>query len=117
VSRLGSGDVFGEMQLLTGKTRRFGVISLTDTTVYQIMKEDIALFIQKNPELAERFSKKLSERQMVINAQMEIHEAQKLDKEALSSQILDRIQQYFGVKEKPGETAPPSQDTLKKKDS
>ncbi len=120
VSRLGCGDVFGEMQLLTGKTRRFGVISMTDTFVYQIMKEDIALFIQKNPELAERFSKKLSERQMVINAQKEVHDAQKIDKEALSSQILGKIQQFFGVKEKLSDTISSSQDTQdtpKKKDS
>lgn len=97
VARLGSGDVFGEMQLLTGKARRFGIISITDTYLFQIMKEDLALFIQKNPELAERFSKKLSERQMVIDTQKDLHEAQQIDKEKLSSQILEKIQQFFGL--------------------
>ncbi len=105
-ARMGTGDVFGEMQLLTGKSRQFGVISITDTYLFEIMKEDVALFIQKNPELAERFSKTLTERQMTIDAQKDLHEAQQIDKEALSSQILAKIQQFFGLKEEPDETSP-----------
>ena len=101
VTRIGTGDVFGEMELLTGKARRFGAISLTETELYEIMKQDIAPFIQKHPELAERFSKKLTERQLEIETQKDLHEAQQTDKE---SQILEKIQQFFGLKKDENQT-------------
>ena len=104
VTRLGSGDVFGEMGLLTGNPRRFGAIALTESYLFDIVKDDIAPLLREHPELAERFSKSLTERQLAIQSQKGLHESQQMDKETLSSQILGKIQQFFGLKEPAGET-------------
>ena len=99
VTRLGSGDVFGEMGLLTGNPRRFGAVALTESDLFDIVKDDIAPLLREHPELAERFSQTLTERQLAIQTQKGLYEAQQVDKDTLSSQILEKIQQFFGLKE------------------
>ena len=99
VARLGAGDVFGEMELFTGKARGFGAIAITETEAYEISKEDIAPFLHKHPELAERFSQKLTERQMTIAVRKDILQTAQVDTTTLSSQILENIERFFGLKE------------------
>lgn len=99
VARLGAGDVFGEMELFTGKARGFGAIAITETQAYEISKEDIAPFLHKHPELAERFSQKLTERQMNIAVRKDVQQTAPVDTSTLSSQILENIQRFFGLKE------------------
>ncbi len=45
VARLGAGDFFGEMALLTGEDRTATVIALVDTYLFELTQADIAPLI------------------------------------------------------------------------
>lgn len=62
VARLGSGDFFGEMSLLTGAIRTANVIADSKTYVYEITKEDIQPLLDAHPEIANSVKSVVSER-------------------------------------------------------
>lgn len=64
VARLGSGDVIGEMSLLTGEHRSATVIALVQVTVIQVTKEGLAPILQAVPQLSDSFAQVMLERQM-----------------------------------------------------
>jgi CRP-like cAMP-binding protein/uncharacterized protein YoxC len=99
VGRKGAGDLFGEISLLTGEPRTATVIAITDAYLFEIKKDDIAPFIEAEPEIVERLSAILTEHKMDTAAKKSRYEAQKLDKDALYTQTLHRIQQFFGLKQ------------------
>jgi monovalent cation:H+ antiporter, CPA1 family len=50
--RLGSGDFFGEMALLTGRRRQADVVALTYCRLLALRKGDLERFVATNPEAA-----------------------------------------------------------------
>lgn len=63
VSRLGPGDYFGEMSLLTGAPRSANVVSLTDGWVHELAKDDLAPIMNARPVLAHELGRVLAARQ------------------------------------------------------
>jgi branched-chain amino acid transport system substrate-binding protein len=59
-----TGDVVGEMSLMTGSTRVATVTALTHLRVLEIDKDAIEDLLRTTPELFERFSQVLAERQL-----------------------------------------------------
>jgi len=98
VARLGVGGVFGEMALLTGETRNSTVRAKTDAHLYEITKEDISPLILEAPEISDRLSEILAERQLAIQVEKSSHQDQDEDDEDLKSQMLHKIQGFFGMK-------------------
>lgn len=98
VARLGAGNFFGEMALLTGEPRTATIISVTETYLYEITKEDIYPLIEKQPEISWPLSDVLSERRMATESKMSLEQSTEEDRTKLSTQILDKIQQFFGFK-------------------
>jgi small-conductance mechanosensitive channel/CRP-like cAMP-binding protein len=64
VASLNSGDCFGEMSLLTGERRSASVIAKSDCEVVEIGKPILANSLKENPELLEKLSGLLAQRQM-----------------------------------------------------
>jgi small-conductance mechanosensitive channel/CRP-like cAMP-binding protein len=64
LARLGGGDCFGEMALLTGEKRGARVTALYPCTVWVIEPEDIALLLREQPLLAESLGRIMTERRM-----------------------------------------------------
>lgn len=62
LARLGTGDSFGEMSLVTGEPRNATVRAIADVMVLEITKAHIAPLITAREELAERIGKQLEER-------------------------------------------------------
>ncbi len=60
---LATGNVVGEMSLMTGAPRSATVTALTRMRVLEITKDAIEAILHKSPELAERFSRVLAQRQ------------------------------------------------------
>jgi len=90
VARLGPGDSFGEMALLTGERRTADVIALTDVVVLEIARDALQPFMHEIPDLATAISAKVMERQ------------NKLDSRRVASpddhaSMLSRIRAYFGL--------------------
>ncbi|HNM06118.1 MAG TPA: mechanosensitive ion channel family protein, partial [Leptospiraceae bacterium] len=51
VAKLGAGNIFGEMSLLTGAVRTANILAASHTFIYEITKEDIAPLLEKHPEI------------------------------------------------------------------
>ncbi|MDM8563871.1 mechanosensitive ion channel family protein, partial [Candidatus Marithioploca araucensis] len=71
VARLGVGNFFGEIAVLTGEMRTATVTTLTDSHLFEISKADFMPLIKAHPELAEMMSKVLGKRHMILK-QIEI---------------------------------------------
>jgi len=62
LSRIGAGNFFGELALLTGKKRSATILALTDTSLFEISKDIITEFITNQPEVAKKLSNALKNR-------------------------------------------------------
>src|SRR5665213_3038210 len=94
VAVLAMGDVVGEMSLMTGAPRTASVTALTWLQALEIGKEAIAPVLEQSPELMQRFSEILAERQAALQALANrpvVH-----DEEVHN--ILRRIRAFFGSK-------------------
>ncbi len=98
VARMGAGNVFGEMGLLTGESRTATIISVTETWLYEVTKEDIAPLIEREPRISRRMSDILTERKMATEAKKQSKDAKEFDKATIAAQIFNKIQNFFGFK-------------------
>lgn len=86
-----AGDVVGEMSLMTGAPRTATVTALTRVRVLEITRETIDAMLKQNPELFERFSRVLAQRQLEIDALAN----RRTDKRAVERDILTRMRSFF----------------------
>ncbi|ETR71224.1 MAG: MscS mechanosensitive ion channel [Candidatus Magnetoglobus multicellularis str. Araruama] len=98
VARKRAGDIIGEMALLTGEVRSATVISLTESHLFEIKKNDISPFLEKDPDLLDRLSQMLAERKManenVRASRLNIEKQQK----NVKNKYLAQIQKFFALK-------------------
>jgi small-conductance mechanosensitive channel/CRP-like cAMP-binding protein len=85
VAALAAGDCFGEMSLLTGERRSATVIAHTDCEVVEIGKPVIASSLKEYPELLEKLSDLLAQRQL---------ETEGIVAAKTSTEIVSRQNQY-----------------------
>jgi len=88
---LASGDIVGEMSLMTGAPRAATVTSLTFMRVLEVTKESIEALLKVTPGLLERLGPVLASRQLGIN---EIASAPH-HKRSVEPDILDRMRVFF----------------------
>jgi small-conductance mechanosensitive channel/CRP-like cAMP-binding protein len=86
-----AGDVVGEMSLMTGAPRTATVTALTRLRVLEITKEAVSKMLAEAPELFERFSRVLAQRQLELDALAN----RKPDKEEVEEDILARMKSFF----------------------
>jgi small-conductance mechanosensitive channel/CRP-like cAMP-binding protein len=86
-----AGDVVGEMSLMTGAPRTATVTALTRLRALEITRDTIDAMLKKNPELFERFSRVLAQRQLEIDALAN----RRVDKRAVERDILSRMRAFF----------------------
>jgi small-conductance mechanosensitive channel/CRP-like cAMP-binding protein len=98
VARLGRGDVFGEMALMTGEPRAATCIARTEVTCYAVDRDVFRVLLEERPEVAESLSAMRAARQASLDAQRTgLSGAARGRAEAeQGSQILDRIRNLFG---------------------
>ena len=99
VARLGAGNFFGEMALLTGEDRTATVSSIAETYVYEITKEDIAPLMAEQPEVSERVGKVLTQRQMITRSQMHVEHEDDTEQDAIYKRLINKIEHFFGLGE------------------
>lgn len=98
LAKLGPGEYFGEISLLTGGPRNATVCADTDTLVLEIRKSDISPLIAANPKLAGRLGELLERRQAETRDALHGHTGRP-ESEALPAQrrsLTERIRAFFG---------------------
>jgi len=97
VARLGAGNFFGEMALLTGEERTATVTAITDVFLFEITKDDIAGLIGKQPEVSDMITKILTQRQLMNKSQMNSQRDVKMEEEALYKRFREKVENFFSL--------------------
>ncbi len=63
VMRLGPGDHFGEIGLLTGAAAEVRISALAPTTLYELVKDDLSPILEARPAVAQELCRALARRQ------------------------------------------------------
>ncbi|MBV8639163.1 MAG: mechanosensitive ion channel family protein [Candidatus Eremiobacteraeota bacterium] len=93
VARLGPGQYFGEMSLLTGSPRSASVIALTDAVLYEVSKAAFEPFIAARPEIVEELGRMLATRADVLSELGKQHE--QLPSGGALALLTQRIHAFF----------------------
>jgi branched-chain amino acid transport system substrate-binding protein len=91
IARLGEGDVFGEMALLTGENRAADVVALTDVVAIEITKDALQPVLHDHREVVHSISAKIAERRGTLDS------IRTQGKEEAQRTVLSRIRAYFGL--------------------
>lgn len=96
ISRIGPGQVLGEMSLLTGEPRSATLLAVTDVVAYEITREPLAMLFEKRPEVAAEISEVVARR---LSAQRDVLASRsadpEMDREVMAGQLLRRIRSVF----------------------
>jgi small-conductance mechanosensitive channel/CRP-like cAMP-binding protein len=97
VGRLGQGDCFGEISLLTGEPRTATVIAECDCEVVKIEKSAMRTLLVQHPRLAETLSETLAARRLVLEAEINaVRTNQAIAPIAVTKEsFLARLRQFF----------------------
>lgn len=112
VGRLGPGDFFGEMALLTGEPRGATITTLTPSQIYEVKKEHIEPVIEKYPDIKEDLSRILTRRELENLRRRNEHFASVDEERNLASRLLSKITDFFGRSERKGAKKPASKDAV-----
>jgi small-conductance mechanosensitive channel/CRP-like cAMP-binding protein len=95
--RLGPGDHFGEMGLLTGAAGKVRISALVPTTVYELAKADLKPILESRPQVAKELCRALARRQatgqLVASHELDEH----VPKHRLTDWFSDRVHRLYNV--------------------
>jgi hypothetical protein len=95
LARLGPGQFFGEMSLMTGATRTATVVAKSDVDCYVVDKEAFQEIVQEKPDLAGTISEILALRQVALGEEQVPHAPPTA---AQKNQMVAKIASFFGIK-------------------
>jgi small-conductance mechanosensitive channel/CRP-like cAMP-binding protein len=95
--RLGPGDHFGEIGMLTGAAAIARISALTPATVYELAKADLTPILEARPQVSQELCRALARLQAAgrLSASPELEEA--IPKHRLTSWFADRIHRLYNV--------------------
>ncbi len=99
VARLGTGDFFGEMSLLTGSPRSAHVTALCDTTALEIDKSALGPILKTNPTLAKLLGETVLHRRLANDAMLRAMPPteRRTATRSQAAELLDRIRAFFAL--------------------
>jgi small-conductance mechanosensitive channel/CRP-like cAMP-binding protein len=97
VARLGPGEFFGEMALMTGEHRTATVRATKPSTLIGVEQTAVKNLLEASPELAAIISRVIAERQAAREAKMSASQPDGVNVEERSSQLLGRIRKFFAI--------------------
>ena len=80
INRLGSGEIFGEMSLLTGEPRSATVIAATAMELYRLDQQNFSQILTRSPYLALALSRTLARRLRLASTSQQIPQASNPDR-------------------------------------
>lgn len=99
VARLDPGSFFGEMSVMTGEPRTASVRALTQTQLLVVDKGAFEQILETAPQLAERISEVLAERQSQLDSASSKNRAPIAEQRHLEERnlLLSRIKEFFSL--------------------
>ncbi len=95
MTRLGRGQYFGEMSLLTGEPRSATVVAVEDSVLFELDRAGVSELFVGRPGLATQLSTVLAERRLQLEAVANANVPPSDHPEA--NRILARLRQIFGL--------------------
>lgn len=101
IGGLKRGNYFGEMSLLTGERRSATVIADDEVEVIEINSNSLLPIIRKNPQIMEKITKRLIDRERDTSKTLEKaeHKEPVEEREHLFRNLVNKIRGFFKVKE------------------
>ncbi len=98
VARMGAGEVFGEMSLLTGEPRAASVYAASDVECWRLDRESFRTAIQERPDVAAPIAALLAERRVTLAAVREGLDADARGRRLREEEkdLLDKMRSFFG---------------------
>jgi CRP-like cAMP-binding protein len=97
VMRLGPGDYFGEIGMLTGAPTTGKFTSLTPVTVYELAKGDLAPIFEARPQVSQELCRALARRQAAGRSDATDEIAQTVPTHRLTSWFSDRLHRLYDI--------------------
>ncbi len=99
VARLGAGQFFGEISLMTGRPREATVVAVTDVECYRLGAEAFRRVLHAHPEKAEDFAEVLAERATALEAVKQGLDAEARQRRAEhhKADLTTKIREFFGL--------------------
>jgi small-conductance mechanosensitive channel/CRP-like cAMP-binding protein len=99
VARLGDGDFFGEMGLLTGARRSATVVALSGVECYRLDKSAFEVLVAKRPEVTAQIADLLARRRIELGAIREgLEDAMDEDRLRITqTDLLQKIRSFFNL--------------------
>ena len=97
VARLGPGQFFGEMSLMTGEKRAATVKATTDCELVEVSKDAFQEVLASDPRLVEQITRALVDRQIALEENLSARATRntRAEADAKSSALLVKIRQFF----------------------
>jgi small-conductance mechanosensitive channel/CRP-like cAMP-binding protein len=95
--RLGPGDHFGEIGMLTGAAATVRISALIPTTVYELPKADLTPILESRPQVAKELCRALSRRQAAGRLVASHELGEHVPKHRLTDWFSDRIHRLYSV--------------------
>ncbi|HSD89112.1 MAG TPA: mechanosensitive ion channel family protein [Kofleriaceae bacterium] len=98
VARLGAGQFFGEMSLMTGEARTATVIAATDLVCYRMNKHAFETVLRETPAIADQVAEVLAMRRSALTAARDERDSDRRKRmETAKHDLLGRIRGFFGL--------------------
>jgi small-conductance mechanosensitive channel/CRP-like cAMP-binding protein len=95
--RLGPGDHFGEIGLLSGAATAARITALVPTTVYEMTKDDLAPILEARATIAQELGRELARRQAAYNSVASPEVSDLVPPNRVASWFADRLHKLFGL--------------------
>ena len=97
VMRLGPGDHFGEIGMLTGAPATGKITALTPVIVYELAKGDLAPILEARPQVSQELCRALARRQAAGRSDATDEVAKTVPTNRLTSWFSDRIHRLYDI--------------------
>ena len=98
VARLGAGQFFGEMSLMTGEARTATVVAATDVVCYRADKPAFQRVLGETPAIADQIAELLAVRRMALEAVRDERDEQRRHRmENVKQDLLGKIRSFFSL--------------------
>ena len=95
--RIGPGDHFGEIGMLTGAPANAKVSALIPATVYELEKDDLSPILEARPEVSQRLCRALARRQAAGRLAASTELAEAVPANRLTTWFSERLHQLYDI--------------------